>query len=330
MTSPCPKCSGTKTDPVYHGVMYRLAYVFGYRLQQCSRCRALRFIPRHHGKSRDSSQLGKELANAPGFAEERRALATAEACPEPKKDEVPAADSSDRELRCCPACGSAEYHRTKRTTMERMLRRPRMAHCESCGMRFPYPRRREKYPETLKSAGAASASRSAGERGAPGMAGETSGPTVTQEVTAVDYSNHGLRCCPACASTKYHRTKRTTMERMLRRPSMARCESCGMRFPYPRGHDKPSDSVKSGEAAASVSHVEEEGRVSRTAEECSQLKVDLRGTAADSSNRGLSRCPLCGSTAYRRSRRTTLERLLLRPKMARCKNCRKRFPYPKR
>jgi hypothetical protein len=236
MTSPCPRCSGTKTDPVYHGVMYRLAYVFGYRLQQCSRCRALRFIPRHHGKSRDSSQLGKEPANAPGVAEERRALATAEARPEPKKDEVPAADSSDRELRCCPACGSAEYHRTKRTTMERMLRRPRMARCESCGTRFPYPRR----------------------------------------------------------------------------------------------HDRPPDSVKSGEAAASVSHVGEEGRASRTAEEGSQLRVDQRGTVADSWDRGLSRCPVCGSTAYRRSRRTTLERLLLRPPMARCRNCRKRFPYPRR
>jgi rubredoxin len=39
-------------------------------------------------------------------------------------------------------------------------------------------------------------------------------------------------------------------------------------------------------------------------------------------------CPKCGSTFYRRSRRRFFERLLKRPKMARCLRCNHRFPYP--
>ena len=331
MTSPCPRCGETKTDPVRHRGMYKLAWAFGYGLHRCSRCRALHFIPRHCGESPDSSQLENEPPNAPGFAEERGALRTAEARSELKKDQVTAANSSDRDLRPCPACGSTQYYRSKRTTLERMLRRLPIARCESCGLRFPYPWPREEYRGALKSGGvAATLPRSAEERGAPGMVRESSRAKVTQEVTVADRSNHGLRCCPACGSTKYHRSKRTTMERILRRPSMARCESCGLRFPYSRYHDESPDLVKSGEAAASVSHVAEEGPTSRTAGESSQLKIDQQGSAADSSNRGLICCPVCGSKAYRRSRRTTLERLLLRPPMARCRNCWKRFPYPNR
>ncbi len=39
-------------------------------------------------------------------------------------------------------------------------------------------------------------------------------------------------------------------------------------------------------------------------------------------------CPKCGSTIYRRSRRRWYERLVKRPKMARCLKCDHRFPYP--
>ena len=120
--------------------MYKLVWAFGYRLHECARCRRPRFIPRHDGKSPDSSQLGKEPVGAPPFAEERGALRTAEENPEPKvTKQVTAADSSERGLRRCPACGSTEYHRTKRTTLERILLRPRMARCEKCGLRFPIP-----------------------------------------------------------------------------------------------------------------------------------------------------------------------------------------------
>ena len=39
-------------------------------------------------------------------------------------------------------------------------------------------------------------------------------------------------------------------------------------------------------------------------------------------------CPYCGGTHYRRSRRRWWERLMKRPRMARCRRCIRRFPYP--
>src|SRR5208337_34215 len=399
MATPCPRCGATKTDSVVHGLMYKLVWAFGYRLQECARCRRPRFLPRHDRRSHESSPLGKEPVSAPPFSDERGALRKVEKDHEPKvTKQATAADSSHRELPRCPACGSAQYFRTKRTTLERILRRQYVAYCENCGLSFLYPGRREKYPYTqpkvTKRVTAADSSnyelhrcptcgnteyhrtkrttlehlllrpkmgrcegcgsrflypgrrekhpdplevvepaatvyRPAEERTLPEMAEGSSQPEVTPQVKVVDYSDHGLRRCPYCGSSKYYRTKRTTLDRILLRPAMAHCEKCETRFPYPRHHDRSPDSVKSGGEAATVSHVGEQGRASRTAEESSQPKVDKQGTTADSSKGGLFHCPSCGAAAYRRSRRTTMERILLRPKMARCRNCRKRFPYPK-
>ena len=39
-------------------------------------------------------------------------------------------------------------------------------------------------------------------------------------------------------------------------------------------------------------------------------------------------CPRCGSTQYRRSRRSAFEKMIGRPRMARCRRCFHRFPYP--
>lgn len=39
-------------------------------------------------------------------------------------------------------------------------------------------------------------------------------------------------------------------------------------------------------------------------------------------------CPKCGSSLFRRSRRRWYERMVRRPKMARCMKCDHRFPYP--
>jgi hypothetical protein len=236
MTPPCPRCGDTKTDPVRHGLMYKLVWAFGYRLHECARCRRPRFIPRHDGKSPYSSQLGKEPVSAPPFVEERVALRTAEENPESKvTKQVTAADSSERGLRRCPDCGSTKYHRTKRTTLEHLLLRPRMARCEKCGLRFPYPGRPEKFPDLLKvREPAETVPRPVEERRAPEMAEESSQPKLTQQVTVVDYSNHGLHRCPVCGSTEYRRSRRTPLERILLRPRMARCRNCRKRFPYPK------------------------------------------------------------------------------------------------
>jgi uncharacterized Zn finger protein len=326
----CPVCGSTAYHHIHRTTLERI--LSRPKVARCEKC-GLRFpYPGHRDRSSGSAKLGEAVATVPRSAEEKRAPRMDEENTQPKvTKQVAGADSSNRGLRRCPVCGSTAYHRIRRTTLEHLLLRPRMARCEKCGLRFPYPGHREKYPDLLKVAEpAASVPCPAEERRAPEMAEASSKPKVTQHVIVLDYANHGLRHCPDCGSTAYHRTHRTTLERILSRPAMAHCEKCGARFPYPGHHDKSPDSVKSGEEAATVSHVGEEGRASRTAAESSQPKIAKQGTAAVSSKRGLRRCPACGSTAYRRSRRTILERILLRPRMVRCSNCRKRFPCPQR
>ena len=39
-------------------------------------------------------------------------------------------------------------------------------------------------------------------------------------------------------------------------------------------------------------------------------------------------CPFCGAGDFRKSRRRWYDRLMRRPKMARCRSCRRRFPRP--
>jgi hypothetical protein len=329
MISPCPKCGATKTDPVPRDFKYNLARAFGYRLQRCSRCRTARFIRIHRGRSLGESLIVDETGSSGWLVEEGESPATAEARPEPGKDQVAAADPSDCDVSHCPDCGSRSYHRTRRTTAERMLRRPPMARCESCGTRFPYPRHHEEHPEQLDLAGAGEP-HPAGEENVPRMASENTQSEVPKQVAGTDSSDSDMPRCPACGSTKRHRTQRTTLERVLERPPMARCERCGTRFPYLMDHAKSSDPLKSGEAVASLSHKGEEGVGSSTGEEIAGPEDVKQGRAAHSSGRESSCCPFCGSTVYRRSRRKTLERLLLRPKMARCSRCRKRFPFPER
>ena len=331
MISPCPKCGATKTDRVPHDFKYNLARAFGYRLQRCSRCRAARFIPFRREKSLGASLVLEEAGSSGWLVEEGELLGSAKTRPELGKDQLTDAGSSDRDVPHCPDCGSTSYHRTKRTTKERMLRRPPMARCESCGIRFPYPEHREEYPEPLKLPGAgARGPHSVAEKNDPITAMENAESEDPKQVPDADSSDFDMPRCPSCGSTEYHRTQRTTMERALERPPMARCEKCGKRFPYVRDRAESLDSLKTGEAVASTSHEGEEGKGSRTAEEWAGQGVDKQETAADSSNGESSCCPFCGSTVYRRSRRSTLERLLLRPRMARCSHCRKRFPFPER
>jgi hypothetical protein len=235
VTSPCSRCGETRTDPVRHGTMYKLVWAFGYRLHRCPRCRAARYLPRHRGKPRDLPQEGTELAGAPWFAKEGRVIATAEARSEPEKDQVAAVDSSHRKLRPCPACGSTEYHRSRRTNLERIRSRPPMARCEKCGMRFPYPRDYDEPPGSVEAGGVAPTVSHMGEVGMASRTVEESfQPNVEERETAVNYSNRGSGCCPACGSIVFRRSRRTILERILFRPRMARCRNCSKRFPYPK------------------------------------------------------------------------------------------------
>jgi hypothetical protein len=324
MIPPCPKCGATKTDPVPHNFRYDLARAFGYRLQRCSRCRKTRYLPRHDGTYRDSRPVGKKPIELGGIIEDRGTLERTEAPPEPQKHQESVAETSERDGRECPACGSSRYHQTHRTTKERLLRRPAMARCENCRLRFPYPGRPAKNPEALGAA--ATKPRSAEEEKASKMTKENTPVQAPKQVSSADASYSDLPRCPACGSAKHHRTERNTLERLLGRPPMARCEKCGKRFPYSKARVESPDSKKSGQTPASKGRVKRERGGSPSMEGASHPNADNAGSVGDSSEEESSRCPFCGSTAYRRSRRTTAERLLLRPKMARCSHCRKRFP----
>ena len=307
MIRPCPKCGATKTDPVPHDFKYNLARAFGYRLQICSRCRAARYLPRHTRKPDDSSQAGKQPASAPRFGGDPEGLVRPEASPEPEGHPVAAADFPNEDAFRCPACGSRGYHRTERTAGERMLRRAPMARCEVCGLRFPHPG----HPSSTKLAEApAAGSQPAEEKQVPKMTKENTPGEVPPAADQARSSSDDVPKCPSCGSSKYHRTERTALEKALQRPPMARCERCGKRFPYVRHPDEPS--------------------ASRTAGKKAQPNAGEQADAAGSSNQESGRCPYCGSGNYRRSRRTAAERLLFRPKMARCSHCRKRFPFPER
>jgi len=306
MIPPCPKCGATKTDPVPHGFRYNLARAFGYRLQQCSRCRAARYLRRHSKKPSGSSQ-GKQPMSVPPYEENAGRLVRPEVGPELEGHPVAVADFPSGDVFHCPACGSRRYHRTERTTRERMLRGAPMARCESCGLRFPHPG----YPDSLESAEEPVAGpQFVEEEQVPKMTKEHKRAEVPQEAAHAKSANDDVPKCPSCGSTKYHRTERTALERALRRPPMARCQRCGKRFPYVRHRDDPSSSTTAGKETPP--------------------DANEQADAAGSSSQESGRCPFCGSTNYRRSRRTFAERLLLRSKMARCSHCRKRFPFPER
>jgi len=241
---------------------------------------------------------------------------------------VTGADASNAELPRCPTCGSTRYHRTHRTRLEHFLSRPAMARCEKCGLRFPYPGHRDgsSGPAELEEA-AAPVIQPSKERRSPEIAEESSKPKVTEPDMEADSSNGELPRCPTCGGTRYHRTRRTALERFLSRPAMARCETCGLRFPYPGRPEGSSGSVELEEAP--VLQPSEERRSPEMAEESSRAEVTKPVTDADASNGELPRCPTCGGTRYYRTHRTRLERFLSRPPMARCEKCEARFPYPR-
>ena len=304
MIPPCPKCGATKTDPVPHAFKYNLARALGYRLQKCSRCRAARYLPRHARKPDVSSRAGKEPTRAPRLGGDPVGLVRAEAdSAREGRQEVPAGLPG---VFHCPACGSEGYHRTERTPRERILRRPPMARCEVCGQRFPHPG----HPSSTELAeAAADGSQSAEEKLVPQMAKEKTQDEVLPVPAQARPSNDDVPKCPSCGSSKYHRTQRTALEKALQRPPMARCEKCGKRFPYATHPDEPKASPPARKKTAASGGEEAD---------------------AGSSNQEAGRCPHCGSSNFRRSRRSAAERLLFRPKMARCSHCRKRFPFPER
>jgi hypothetical protein len=229
----------------------------------------------------------------------------------------------------CPRCGTTRIDPVPHGPMYRLVWAVgyRLCRCSRCRLPRFVRKHQHESPNSLQSSEKAAAGPHFDEeRMSSRIAGEAFAPKVTKQVASADSSNRGSGCCPVCGGSQYHRSRRTTLERILLRPRMARCENCGSRFPYTMPVKKSPDSFHRGEEAAAGRHYAEETR--EIAEETFAPKVSKQVASADSSNRGWGHCPACGSTEYRRSRRATLERILLRPRMARCRKCRKRFPYP--
>lgn len=144
MPKPCPRCGATRTDSVRHGVLYWGAWALGYRLRECSRCRFPRLFGRHNQDKPESEAAFTAEDTSPkvGTAEQKmQEPVMAEQQPRPDAPAEPKPTPVVRDPYCCPHCGSTFYRRSRRTLLERILMRPRMARCKTCAFRFPYPKR---------------------------------------------------------------------------------------------------------------------------------------------------------------------------------------------
>ena len=123
MAYPCKRCGATKTEVVHRGLRKRLVQSFGYELRKCARCRRLRIIERGRWQPAASNggAQGGTVDDAPSQASAR-----------------PFRDPDG--FNGCPKCGELRFDRSRRTWLElKLLGRPPMARCASCGYRFPVP-----------------------------------------------------------------------------------------------------------------------------------------------------------------------------------------------
>jgi len=72
----------------------------------------------------------------------------------------------------------------------------------------------------------------------PFASGDGESSTTPDATLTTDEPKAG--CCPVCGSTIYRRSRRRLLERLTKRPPMARCRECHGRFPLPR-HRKTID-----------------------------------------------------------------------------------------
>jgi hypothetical protein len=142
MAAPCSRCGATKTESVRHGLMYKLARRFGYRLRKCGRCRRLRLIPLDNYSAHRSDTTSHEPDTSSGVTESadkplKPELDRAAAGAEKVRPEVQSVKNSRR----CPRCGATEFRRSRRNLLEHILFRPKMARCRNCRFRFPHPKK---------------------------------------------------------------------------------------------------------------------------------------------------------------------------------------------
>ena len=157
--------------------------------------------------------------------------------------------------------------------------------------------------------------------------------------------------CPRCGATKTESVRHGFIHDKLWNMGyhLRRCSSCHRRRLFKRAHpDQPHpDDMTVEELRESF-----ERQIAKSLEkEHTDLKATGGKMASDSPEKARELgaqpigssigvavapaevedyrlCPKCGSTLYRRSRRRWYERLVRRPKMARCLKCDHRFHYP--
>jgi len=158
--------------------------------------------------------------------------------------------------------------------------------------------------------------------------------------------------CPRCGTTKtesvrhgfiyyrlwnmgYHlrRCSFCNRKRLFKRHDLAQPHPNEMTSEELTEHFNRKIAQSMGQAQA-VSEGEGEKMVANTGEESQEaadqpqaVSVGVADPADEVEDYRL--CPKCGSTLYRRSRRRWYERLMSRPRMARCLKCDHRFPYPR-
>ena len=131
LATPCPKCGATKTESARHGMLYRVARMFGYRLRICSRCRRKRFLPRDHSRTGESQEgLTQPAAAGPPAGDVSAGQPTLDEESKPAPAGRPDA---------CPRCGKYDFRRSHRRFWERLIGRGRMVRCRNCRYRFPKP-----------------------------------------------------------------------------------------------------------------------------------------------------------------------------------------------
>jgi hypothetical protein len=159
--------------------------------------------------------------------------------------------------------------------------------------------------------------------------------------------------CSRCGETKTESVPRGTIYKFLWRRgySLCRCSFCKRRRLLKRlnpNQPHPVDMTLeelqdrfNREIAKSLGRIHQASEISesKTAKDSpagsNGLEIKSAVTSGDlaeaTTGTDVSNCcPKCGNADYRASRRRWYERLIKRPKMARCTNCHRRFPYPSR
>jgi hypothetical protein len=156
--------------------------------------------------------------------------------------------------------------------------------------------------------------------------------------------------CPHCGSTKTESVRHGLLYRLSWRMGyhLRRCSYCRRERLFKRAKDQrhPNEmtteelkeifdrKIAESRAKESAAPETQGGKMeSNSSEETSRSREQASEPSAGEGERSQEvedyrLCPKCGSILYRRSRRRWWERMIGRPRMARCLRCDHRFPYP--